>query len=214
MTSVIQAQARDKSGKGAARAARRSGMVPAVIYGGKADSLSVSLDGHHLFLAMMGTGFYSHAIELDIDGKKQKVLARDVQAHPVTGKPLHVDFLRYDPKREISVYVPVELTGTDDCPGIKDGGVAQLAAAEIEVVCRADNIPERLVVSIAALELGGSIHSHDIALPEGVRFADEAHDFTVASILATRVAQEEETEAATDAEGTAEAAEPAAEAAE
>jgi large subunit ribosomal protein L25 len=193
---VIEAIAKLASGKGAARDLRRNGFVPAVIYNKGADSQSIAIKGAHLAAALRAGHFYTHNHELSLDGKTVKVLARDIQRDPVTDVPLHVDFIPYNPKSIVHVNVSVRVEGEEQSPGIKIGGVLQLIEAEVEVICRADSIPEEIVVSVAGLEIGDSVHLSSLKLPEGVKPAVTDRDLTIASIVSTRTSNTAEDEAA------------------
>ncbi|TKW60829.1 MAG: 50S ribosomal protein L25/general stress protein Ctc [Blastochloris viridis] len=207
--SVIAAIAKPKSGKGAARELRRNGYLPAVIYKKGEDSQSIAIKATDLAASLRKGHFFTHNHELSLDGKAVKVLARDIQRDPVTDLPLHVDFIPYNPKSIVHVNVTVRLEGEELSPGIKIGGVLQLIETQIEVICRADSIPEELVVSVAELEIGDSVHLSNIKLPEGVKPAVTDRDLTIASVVSTRASNI--ADEAADAAATAEAA-PAAEA--
>lgn len=193
---VISAIAKLASGKGAARDLRRNGMIPAVIYNKGADSQSIAIKSSDLAAALRVGHFFTHNHELSLDGKAVKVLARDIQRDPVTDLPLHVDFIPYNPKSIVHVNVSVHIEGETESPGIKVGGVVQLIESEIEVICRADSIPEEIVVSIAALDIGESVHLSDIKLPEGVKPAVTDRDLTIVSVVSTRTSSTAEDEAA------------------
>ncbi len=207
---VIAAVAKTNSGKGAARELRRNGFIPAVIYNKGADSQSIAINGKDLAAALRIGHFFTHNHELNLDGKAVKVLARDIQRDPVTDLPLHVDFIPYNPKSIIHVNVTVRVEGEDQSPGIKIGGVLQLIESQIEVICRADSIPEEIVISVAGLDIGESVHLSGIKLPEGVKPAVTDRDLTIASIVSTRTSNTAADEAADAA--TAETAAAAAEA--
>ncbi len=207
--SVISAVSKPKSGKGAARELRRNGYLPAVIYKKGEDSQSIAIKTTDLLASLRKGHFFTHNHELSIDGKAVKVLARDIQRDPVTDAPLHVDFIPYNPKSIVHVNVTVRLEGEELSPGIKIGGVLQLIETQIEVICRADSIPEELVVSVAELEIGDSVHLSNVKLPEGVKPAVTDRDLTIASVVSTRASNtaDEAADAAAQA-----AAAPAAEA--
>lgn len=193
---VIAAVAKTNSGKGAARELRRNGFIPAVIYNKGADSQSIAINGKDLAAALRIGHFFTHNHELNLDGKAVKVLARDIQRDPVTDTPLHVDFIPYNPKSIIHVNVSVRVEGEDQSPGIKIGGVLQLIESEIEVICRADSIPEEIVVSVAGLDIGDSVHLSSITLPEGVKPAVTDRDLTIVSVVSTRTSNTADDEAA------------------
>lgn len=210
----VKASVRERSGKGVARRLRLEGKVPAVIYGGGKEPVAISLDGHDLLLNMQKGGFFTRIHELEFDGKKQKVLARDAQFHPINDKPLHVDFLRFDAKKELAMQIAVHIIDEDKCPGLEIGGVLQLVRPEVELICRGDAIPEYVEVSLEGLNIGESAKISEVKLPEGVRPSVD-RDFTIASIVSTRTStmteldEEAEAEAAEAAEGGEEGAEEA-----
>ncbi|WP_420403800.1 50S ribosomal protein L25/general stress protein Ctc [Nisaea sp.] len=186
MSDVIElsAQTRDRVGKGSARAARRAGLVPAVVYGDKKDPVSVTLEERALVKQLHQAGFFSTLIDLDVDGKKHRVLARDVQLHPVTDRPEHVDFLRVSASSTITVAVPVEFINEDKCPGLRAGGVLNVVRHEVEVSCRPDQMPSALTLNLEGWNVGDSIHISAFDLPEGVTPTITDRDFTVVTIAA------------------------------
>ena len=145
--------------------------------------------------------FYIQLVDIEIDGAKHRVLPRDVQFHPVSDAPMHVDFLRFDPNRKITAAVPVAFEGESESPGLKGGGVLNVVRYEVEVLCTADNIPPELILHLAGLEVGDSLHASSISLPEGVEFVISDRDFTIATIAAPTVIVEETTEDEEDEEG-------------
>lgn len=199
----IPAVAKPVSGKGAARQLRRDGYTPAVVYGLKQQPLHLGIKTYDLMKALRVGHFYTHTQELVIDGKGLKVLAKSIQRDPVTDQPLHLDFLRYNASSMVNINVMVRLEGQEQSPGIKEGGVLQLVETAIEVVCRADSIPEEIVVNIAHLDVGDSVHLSDIKLPEGVKPAVTDRDLTIASVISTRTSTMAELDAAADAEAAA-----------
>jgi len=184
--STLSARARDRAGKGSARAARREGLVPAVIYGDKKDPFTITVVQRDLE-KLLKPGFFSHLLDIEVAGEKHRVLPRDLQQHPVTDRPLHVDFLRVSATSELTVEVPVEFINDEACPGLKRGGVLNVVRHEVEVYCLADNIPEKITVDLAGLQIGDSVHISAITLPEGVRPTIEDRDFTIATIAAPTV---------------------------
>lgn len=199
--STLSARARDRAGKGSARAARREGLVPAVIYGDKKDPFTITVTQRDLE-KLLKPGFFSHLIDIEVGGDKHRVLPRDLQQHPVTDRALHVDFLRVSATSELTVEVPVEFINDEACPGLKRGGVLNVVRHDVEVYCLADNIPEKIVVDLAGRQIGDSIHISAVTLPQGVRPTID-RDFTIATIAAPTVA----TEASEAEAGAAEAAE-------
>jgi large subunit ribosomal protein L25 len=208
----INTMTKDKNGKGAAREMRRQGFVPAVIYtpGDQANTV-LGLNVKDLNRALQLGHFYTHAQELKVGDKVVKVLAKVIQRHPVTDKPIHVDFMSYDPARQVNVNVTVNIVGEEECPGLKEGGVLQLIESQLEVVCRADSIPQQIEVSVAGLNIGDTVHLSETKLPAGVRSAVTDRDLTIVSIISTRTSSTAEDEAADAAAAAAAAAEGATE---
>ncbi len=205
----LSAQPRDRVGKGAARAVRRAGLVPAVIYGGKETPVSISVDPKAVMRHLVNGSFFTTMVELDLGGTKHRALARDVQFHPVTDRPEHVDFLRVTSATKITVEVPVVFDNEETSPGIKRGGVLNIVRHEVELECRADAIPHALHVDLATVDIGDSIHISHISLPDGVKPTITDRDFTIATLAAPTVVRDEALaagEAAGEAEATAEAA--------
>jgi len=186
--STLSASARDRVGKGSARAARREGLVPAVIYGDKKDPLSIAIIERDLG-KLIKPGFFSHLIDITVAGEKHRVLPRDLQLHPVSDRALHVDFLRVSATSELAVEVTVEFINEEDCPGLRRGGVLNVVRHEVEVYCLATNIPEKIVIDLSGLEIGDSVHISAVTLPEGVRPTID-RDFTIATIAAPTLATE------------------------
>lgn len=199
----IKAYARTESGKGIARKLRNENKIPAVIYSNDKEPQSIALDGVTFGQALRAGHFYTHMHTLDIDGKALKVLAKDIQYHPVTDNVLHVDFMHYNAKATVTVQVSIKVIGQEESPGLKKGGVLQLVASEIELSCRADSIPKEIVISVEGKDIGDSVHMNDITLPEGVTTNMAGEDVTLASIVGTRTS----TMADIDGEPAAEAGE-------
>jgi large subunit ribosomal protein L25 len=189
---TLQAKRRERSGKGAARADRRAGYVPAVVYGDKKEPLLVNLDVSSLTRDVHQHGFFARQFDLKVDGQTHRVLARDVQFEPVTDVPLHVDFLRVSAETEIRIAVPVVFTNEEDSPGLKRGGVLNVVRHEIEVECPVAAIPDSFIFDLTGLEIGDSVHISNIALPERVVLMVADRDFTVATIAAPTVMPVEE----------------------
>src|SRR5579883_943777 len=155
---VFNAQRRERAGKGAARAARGAGRVPGVIYGSKKAPENISLDPRELQIELRKPGFFTRLYDIKIDGSAEKVLARDLQLHPVSDSPVHVDFLRVDPETRVKVAVPVIFENQAASPGIKRGGVLNVVRHEIELRCLATQIPHEIRVDLTGLEIGDSVH--------------------------------------------------------
>ena len=204
---TLSARTRDRVGKGSARAARREGFVPAVIYGDKKDPLPISVELRELNKLLSKPGFFAHLIDLKVDGKNHRVLPRDLQQHPVTDTAWHVDFLRVSATSQLTVEIPVEFVNEDDSPGLRRGGVLNVVRYTIEMSCRADAIPEKIVVDLSGQDIGDSIHISAVTLPEGATPTIDDRDFTIATIAAPTVVAEaaaEETAASEEAKAEAE----------
>jgi large subunit ribosomal protein L25 len=180
---TMSALKRERAGKGAARATRREGRVPCVIYGNKQDPVLISIDPAELMRHLRKHGFFSHIFELALDGDKQRVLARDVQFHPVTDRPLHVDFMRFGADTKVHVDVEVAFINDLAAPGLKKGGVLNVVNHTIELICSPENIPEQIVVDLTGKEIGHTIHLSNLTLPANVEAAGEA-GLTIATIVA------------------------------
>ncbi|MBT6307014.1 MAG: 50S ribosomal protein L25/general stress protein Ctc [Rhodospirillaceae bacterium] len=195
---VLTAKARAKVGKGSAREARRNGSIPAVIYGDQKTPIPIVIEQKLLVRHLNTGGFFNTLFNIDVDGELNRVLPRDVQLHPVTDVPEHVDFLRVSSSTKISVEVPVEFTGEDASPGLRVGGVLNVVRYTVEVSCTPDLIPSNLVVDLSNSEVGDSLHISAVNLPEGVTATISDRDFTIATIVAPTVVREEAT---SDADG-------------
>jgi large subunit ribosomal protein L25 len=205
----LKAQARAGVGKGAARALRRQGLVPAVIYGDKQEPLPVSITYNEALKRIYAGGFLSRVITLDVDGQKHRVIPRDYQLDPVKDLPLHVDFLRVGAGTKLTVEVRVQFVNELASPGLKRGGVLNIVRHTVELACPADAIPDHLTVDLTGVDIGESIHISAITLPAGVAPTTE-RDFTIATIVAPSGLRSEEGEAEAAA-AAPEAAAPAAE---
>ena len=196
----LAALPRDRAGKGAARAARRAGRVPGIIYGNKQDPVLISIEPRFLMDQLTAPGFYSHVFEIDVAGKKHKALAREVQFDPVSDRPMHVDFMRFGADTRVNVDVPVKFKSQADSPGLKRGGVLNVVRHTIQLRCRPDAIPEFIMCDLAGLDIGDSLHIDAILLPPDVK-PTIARNFTVATITAPTILVEiEETPAAAEGE--------------
>ncbi|HUH83583.1 MAG TPA: 50S ribosomal protein L25/general stress protein Ctc [Stellaceae bacterium] len=202
---TIRASQRDRAGKGAARATRRDGRVPGIVYGEKLPPVLISVDPRELMAQMQKKGFFARLLNVELDGTAFRALPRDVQLNPVSDKPEHVDFMRVGDKTRLTVAVPVVFENQEKSPGIRRGGILNIVRHEIELVCTADNIPETIRVDVAELDIGDPIHISQVKLPPGTR-PTIARDFTVASVAAPTAVREEQAAAAAAAAAAATAA--------
>ncbi|MBX2834618.1 MAG: 50S ribosomal protein L25/general stress protein Ctc [Micavibrio sp.] len=198
---ALTAAKRDGAGKGIARALRRENRVPAVIYGDSKAPVTISLSARDINVEYQKGQMFTKLCDLDLDGSKNLVLARDIQLHPVTDVVLHVDFLRVTPKTKIAVNVPVNFINAESCPGLESRGTLNVTRHTVELVCSATKIPDVLDVDLAGKDLGDAIKISDASLPEGVKPVIDDRDFTIATMVAPRTVAEE---AAADAEGNVE----------
>ena len=189
---VLTVDVREGAGKGAARAIRREDRIPGILYGGGADPVSITLRGNEVRKALNTGQFISNMMELEHEGKRQKVIARDVQFHPVTDAPMHVDLYRVKEDTIISVEVVVHFINEEKSPGMKRGGVLNVVRHAVEVDCPAGAIPESLEADLDGLDIGDSIHISSISLPDGVKPTIDDRDFTVATLQGSRAVLEED----------------------
>lgn len=195
----LSAEARDRAGKGAARATRRAGRVPAVIYGDHKDPVLISLEPRELSRAVAKAGFFATLVDLRVGSEAHRALPRDVQYHPVTDTPIHVDFMRVGAGAQVTVAVPVAFANQERSPGLRRGGILNIVRHSIELICSVENIPDRLVVDLDGLNIGESIHIDAVTLPEGTRPVITERDFTIASIAAPSAVRDEAAAAASAA---------------
>ncbi|GLQ20134.1 50S ribosomal protein L25/general stress protein Ctc [Algimonas porphyrae] len=200
MSVVLDVTVRDDTGTGAAREARRNGMVPGVIYGGDEDAVAVAVKMNEVLKAMNTGDFLGSMIELSHEGKKQKVFTKDVQFHPVTDFPQHVDFYRVTNKTLIDVEVTVNFVGEENSPGLKEGGTLNVVRYSIEVTCPAGDIPDHFEADVSKMEIGDTLNISDIDMPKGAKPTITDRDFTIATVVASRAAVEEDAEEDVDAD--------------
>ncbi|GAB2183993.1 50S ribosomal protein L25/general stress protein Ctc [Roseibium sp. LAB1] len=202
----LKASARDRVGKGAARALRREGLLPAVIYGDKKQALPITIPVKETTITLHKGGFLTHIGIIDVDGEKHQVIAKDFQLHPVRDDVMHVDFLRVAKGSTLTVEVPVHFLNEETCPGIKKGGVLNIVRHTVEMNVPADNIPEALEIDLAKAQPGDSLHISAVKLPEGCQPTITDRDFTIATIAAPAGMKEtdDETEEENEGEGEAE----------
>ncbi|PZU45538.1 MAG: 50S ribosomal protein L25 [Sphingomonas sp.] len=191
---TLAAEARDRAGKGASRAMRREGRVPAVIYGNKETAVSIHVEEKRLAKLLSTGHFMNSVVEIEIDGKSYHTLPRDVQFHPVNDRPIHVDFLRVTDETLIAVNVPVRFENEAASPGLKRGGVLNVVRHEVELRCPAGSVPHDVVVDVSGFDVGDSIHISAVKLPSGVKTVIE-RDFTIATIVAPSGLKSQEGEA-------------------
>ena len=203
---VLPAKSRPGTGTGAARAARREGNIPAVVYGGKEGPAHIAVNARELTLSYLKGRFLSTIFILDVDGKKQRVIPRELQLHPVTDVPVHADFMRLVEGARIKLYIPVHFKNQDESPGIKKGGVLNIVRHEVEFYCPADKIPQFIEADLKGFDIGDSLHISAIKLPDGLKPVISTRDFTVATIAPPTTYQE----AAPTSAAAADAAAPAA----
>jgi large subunit ribosomal protein L25 len=204
---TLPAETRERAGKGASRALRREGRVPAVIYGGKEAPTTIHLEEKEL-VKQLGTGHFMNSIvEIKLGSEIIRTLPKDVSLHPVTDRPEHVDFLRMTKGGKIGVSVPVVFINEDASPGLKKGGVLNVVRHELELVCENDKIPGEIEIDVTGKEVGDSIHISELTLPEGSESAITDRDFTIATLVAPSALKKSEDEAAAGDEDAGEAAE-------
>jgi large subunit ribosomal protein L25 len=183
----LAAEPRERAGKGAARATRRAGRIPAVIYGNKETPIMISIHPIDLMHQIRGGGFFSSVYEIEAEGNKHRVLPRDIQLHPVTDQPLHIDFMRFSKSTRLVVEVPVVFVGEEVCPGLRQGGVLNIVRHAIEMRASPDNIPESIEIDLSSYNIGDSVHISSVRLPNDVELTIVDRDFTVVTIAAPTV---------------------------
>ena len=206
-TTIINGNLRNSTGKGSARAARRAGRIPAIIFGDKKETISIDIEEREYKKIMNQSGIFSRLLDLSVDGKSNLVLTRDIQFHPVSENPLHVDFLRIGKGSNINVSVPVSFINEELSPGLKTGGVLNTVRFELELMCPADSIPEKIEINLEGLVVGDSIKISSVNLPDGVSSTITDRDFTIATIAAPTVMSEVSTEETAETEETEESSE-------
>ena len=206
-TTIINGNLRNITGKGSARAARRAGRIPAIIFGDKKETISIDIEEREYKKVMNQSGIFSRLLDLSVDGKSNLVLTRDIQFHPVSENPLHVDFLRIGKGSNINVSVPVSFINEELSPGLKTGGVLNTVRFELELMCPADSIPEKIEINLEGLVVGDSIKISSVNLPDGVSSTITDRDFTIATIASPTVMSEVSTEETAETEETEESSE-------
>lgn len=181
---VLSAETRDRGGKGASRELRRSGRVPAVVYGGKEEPLMIHVEEKLLMKQLMTGHFMNSVVMIEVGGKQVRTLPKDVAFHPVKDRPIHVDFLRISKDAKVHVSVPVVFENEEASPGLKRGGVLNIVRHELELICDSDKIPDDITIDVTGFEVGDSIHISHVKLPKGSESAITDRDFTIATIVA------------------------------
>ncbi len=194
------AQTRDETGKGSARALRRQGQLPAIIYGKEIEPVLIALDGKEMGIQMTRPGLFTSVVEIKVGGDTHRVLTRELQQDPVTDKAIHVDFLKFSADTSITVDIPVTFINEEDSPGLARGGVLNIVRREVELVCSPEHIPQALIFDLTNLDIGASIHISATELPEGVSLNTD-RDFTVATVAAPTILEVEEEETEEGEEG-------------
>jgi large subunit ribosomal protein L25 len=198
----LKASLRPRVGKGSARAARREGLIPCVIYGEKQPPLSIVLDWRTVNRQFQTGHFLTSLFDIEVEGEKTRVIPRDVQVDPVRDFPMHVDFLRLSRDSKIAVEIPVHFINEEASPGLKRGGVLNVVRYEVELECPVDSIPDEIVIDLTGLDLGDSLHISSVTLPEGVTPTITDRDFTIATIAAPAgMPSDEEEEGEEEGEG-------------
>jgi len=189
---ALSAEKRDRAGKGVARALRREKKIPAVVYGDNKEPVLISLTEKEISKEYQRGHMYTHLCDLTIDGGKQLCIARDIQLHPVSDRIEHADFLRVTPKTKIVVDVPVHFMNQETCPGLKAGGVLNIVAHELPVLCSATDIPESIDVDLATAEVGDSLRLGASKLRSSAIPVDNDPEYVLATILAPKTAAADE----------------------
>ncbi len=181
---TLSAEARERAGKGASRHLRREGRVPAVIYGANEEPVSIHLEEKGLVKILKTGHFMNSTVVIDVGGSTTLTLPKDVQFHPVTDRPLHVDFLRIGEHSTVTVAVPVRFINEEQSPGLRRGAVLNIVRHELELVCDAAEIPDDVEIDLSGYDVGESIHISAVTLPQGAKSAITDRDFTIATVVA------------------------------
>ena len=211
---TLTATKRERAGKGVARALRREDNIPAVIYGDHKEPLMISMPVKEVSIRYFQGGMKTHICELTVDGKKETVLARDVQLNPVTDRVEHVDFMRVGPKTKLIVHVPIHFVGQENSPGIKAKGILNIVHHDLQLRCAAGDIPEALEVDTSSADLGAALKLSAVKLPKGAEImGHKGEDITLATLVAPTVKAADEAADAAAAAAASAASAPAAPAA-
>ena len=196
---VLNVEVRERAGSGGARAARRDGKVPGILYGGNQGPVSIAVRNADFRKALYTGKLLGHLVTLKYGKETQPVIAKDVQFHPVTDEPVHFDLYRVEAHQQIRIAVPVRFQNHEESPGIKRGGALNINLHALEVMAPADQIPEAFVIDLTGLDIGDAIRAAEIALPANVELVAQLADATVASIATSSALQAEEAEEAAEA---------------
>ena len=197
-TLTLPAERRERAGKGASRALRREGRIPAVVYGGKEDPITIHVEEKELVKQLMTGHFMNSIVKIEVGGDTVRTLPKDVALHPVTDRPTHVDFLRLSRDATVEVSIPVVFTNEEASPGLKKGGVLNVVRHELDLVCPAAAIPGEIEIDVTGKDVGESIHISEVALPEGVTSAITDRDFTIATLVAPSALKKSEGDTTTE----------------
>ncbi len=189
---TLPAEARERAGKGASRALRREGRIPAVVYGGKEEPTAIHLEEKELVRQLMLGHFMNSIVMIEVGGKSIRTLPKDVAFHPVSDRPTHVDFLRLAKDAKIEVAIPVIFINEEESPGLKKGGVLNVVRHELDLICESDKIPDEITIDVTGKEVGDSIHISEVELPAGSESAITDRDFTIATLVAPSALKAEE----------------------
>ena len=181
---TLPAETRERAGKGASRALRREGRIPAVIYGGKEEAITIHVEEKELTRQLMTGQFMNSIVQIELGGEQVRAIPKDVALHPVSDRPIHADFFRLAKGGKIEVSVPVVFINEEESPGLKKGGVLNVVRHELELVCENDKIPGEIEIDVTGKEVGDSLHISEIKLPAGSESAITDRDFTIATLVA------------------------------
>lgn len=196
LVETIPVQSRQATGTGGARATRREGLVPGVVYGNKKEPHHIALDARPILKELYKPGFFSRLFTISVDGKEEHVLAKAVQLNPVTDHPIHIDFQRVGKDSKITLNIPLRFINDDKAPGVKKGGSVNIVHHTLELSCPAMSIPEEIIIDLAKLEINSGIHLSELTLPKGTSAVHTDHEVTIVTIVAPSGAKgEEESEA-------------------
>ncbi|WP_252257756.1 50S ribosomal protein L25/general stress protein Ctc [Erythrobacter aurantius] len=198
-TLTLPAERRERAGKGASRALRREGRIPAVIYGGKEEPTTIHVEEKELVRQLMTGHFMNSIVNIEVGGETIRTLPKDVALHPVTDRPTHADFFRLSKDAKVDVSVPVIFINEEKSPGLKKGGVLNVVRHELELVCAADKIPGEIEIDVTGKDVGDSIHISEVNLPEGSASAITDRDFTISTLVAPSSLKKSEGDTSTEA---------------